>query len=115
MTKRWICKSEELISEGKGVRFDLPELGEHVTGFLVRSSGKAYAYVNQCAHVPIELDWNQGDFFNATQEYLICATHGAHYEPRTGLCVLGPCVGKRLRPIAVYEQNGNIEIDLDFI
>lgn len=115
MAKRWICKTEDLIIEGKGIRFDLPELGEHVTGFLVRSAGEAHAYVNQCAHVPIELDWNQGDFFNATQEYLICATHGAHYEPRTGLCDLGPCVGKRLRPIAVYEQNGNIEIDLDFI
>lgn len=115
MTKRWICKSEDLISEGNGIRFLLPELGERITGFLVRYSGKAYAYVNQCAHIPVELDWNEGDFFNPTREYLICATHGAHYEPHTGLCVLGPCMGKRLRPIAVYEQNGNIEIDLDFI
>jgi nitrite reductase/ring-hydroxylating ferredoxin subunit len=121
MAKRWICKSEDLLNEGKGIRFALPELvvspetGEQVTGFLVRSAGKAYAYVNQCAHVPIELDWNEGEFFNPSNEYVICATHGAHYEPHTGLCVLGPCVGKRLRPIAVFEQNGNIKIDPNFI
>ena len=62
MARRWICKSEDLLSESLGIRFALPELGEHVTGFLVRSVGKAQAYVNQCAHVPVELDWNQGDF-----------------------------------------------------
>lgn len=112
---RFICKSDALVSEGQGIRFLLPELGERVTGFLVRSAGKPYAYVNQCAHLPVELDWNEGDFFNPTQQYLICATHGAHYEPNTGLCVLGPCIGKRLRPIAVEERDGNIAIDLDFI
>jgi len=62
MAKRWVCKSEDLISEGNGIRFLLPELGERITGFLVRYSGKAYAYVNQCAHIPVELDWNEGDF-----------------------------------------------------
>jgi nitrite reductase/ring-hydroxylating ferredoxin subunit len=115
MAKRLICKSEALLTEGPGIRFLLPEINERATGFLVRFAGKAYAYVNQCAHIPVELDWNEGDFFNATQEYLICATHGAHYEPNTGLCVLGPCKGKRLRPIAVFDQDGEISIDLDFI
>ena len=111
--QRVICKSEELLEKGHGVRFQLPELGERVTAFAVRFNGVAYAYINQCAHLPVELDWNEGDFFTTDQDYLICATHGAHYEPHTGHCVLGPCQGKRLRPLVVNEQNSVISITLD--
>ena len=90
--------------KSKGVRFDIPKLGQFATGFVVRFDGKLYAYVNQCAHVSIELDWNQGEFFDASQQYIICATHGAHYQPITGYCVMGPCNGKRLKPLPVTEQ-----------
>lgn len=113
--QRIICKSEELLEREKGVRFALPELGERVNAFVIRFDGKPYAYINQCAHLPVELDWNEGDFFTREQDYLICATHGAQYEPHTGYCVLGPCQGKRLRPIWVNEQNGVISITLDKI
>ena len=111
--QRIICKSEELLEKGKGVRFSLPELGERVTAFAVRFNGVAYAYINQCAHLPVELDWNEGDFFTRELDYLICATHGAQYEPHTGYCVFGPCQGKRLRPLIVDEHNGVISITLN--
>lgn len=115
VSRRIICKSEDLIEKGKGIRFELPELGERVGAFVIRFEGKPYAYINQCAHLPVELDWNEGDFFTREQDALICATHGAQYEPHTGYCVLGPCQGKRLRPILVSEQNGAISITLDEI
>ena len=107
-----IFSSDALANEAKGLRFALPMLGDFATGFVVRYQGQAYAYVNQCAHVPIELDWNQGDFFTAQKDYLICATHGAHYQPDTGYCMLGPCKGKRLRAIPVSEQNQKIIINI---
>lgn len=113
VNQRLICKSEDLLEKVKGIRFDLPELGERVSAFVIRFNGKPYSYINQCAHLPVELDWNEGDFFTREQDYLICATHGAQYEPHTGYCVLGPCQGKRLRPIVVNEQNGQISITLD--
>ena len=69
-----IFKSEDLHNEAQGLRFELSALGEFATGFVVRYHGKPYAYVNQCAHVPVELDWNQGDFFTAQKDYIICAT-----------------------------------------
>lgn len=106
-------KSEDLINEDKGIRFPLPALGEFATGFVVRFHGKPYAYVNKCAHVPVELDWNEGEFFAAQKDYLICATHGAHYQPDTGFCVMGPCKGKRLKAIEVIEKNQQIIINLD--
>ena len=79
-----ILDSHELHEKSLGLRFALPQLGEFVYGFVVRYHGKAHAYVNQCAHVPVELDWNQGEFFTVSKDYLICATHGAHYAPDTG-------------------------------
>jgi len=36
------------------------------------------------------------DFFTEDGRALICSTHGAIYEPATGLCTAGPCVGDRL-------------------
>jgi nitrite reductase/ring-hydroxylating ferredoxin subunit len=113
--KTIVFNSEELQNEAKGLRFDLPALGEFATGFVVRFHGKPYAYVNQCAHVPVELDWNQGDFFTVQKDYLICATHGAHYQPDTGFCVMGPCKGKRLKSIEVMEQNQKIVINISAI
>ncbi|MDD2932882.1 MAG: Rieske 2Fe-2S domain-containing protein [Methylotenera sp.] len=105
-------ESADLVDGGKGIRFALPALGEFVTGFVVRFQGRPYAYVNQCAHVSVELDWNEGDFFTAQQDFLICSTHGAHYRPDNGFCVMGPCKGKSLKPIEVIEQNQKIIINV---
>lgn len=107
-----VFQSEDLQNEVKGLRFALPALGESATGFVVRFHDKPYAYINQCAHVPVELDWNEGDFFTVQKDYLICATHGAHYQPDTGFCVMGPCKGKSLKPIEVIEQNQQVIINI---
>lgn len=112
-TQRVICLSADLLDGGKGLRFALPELGEEVTGFAVRFQGKVYGYVNRCAHIPIELDWNHGDFFDVTGQYLICATHGAHYQPESGFCVFGPCRGQALEALPIEEQAPQVLINLE--
>ena len=111
--QRLICAAADLQERGRGVRFDLPEMGERVTGFVVRFDGQPRAFVNRCAHVPVELDWQEGDFFDLSGNYLICATHGAHYLPSSGHCVMGPCQGKALQPLQVVEQDGNIYLLLE--
>lgn len=112
-TERLICSGTELAEQSGGVRFALPERGERVTGFVVRYNGRPYGYVNSCAHVPVELDWQEGDFFDLTGHYLICATHGAHYDPISGHCVMGPCKGKSLQRLDVTERDGNIYLILE--
>ena len=49
--QRLICASEALQEKTRGIRFDLPERGERVSGFVVRYGGKPYAFVNQCAQI----------------------------------------------------------------
>jgi nitrite reductase/ring-hydroxylating ferredoxin subunit len=107
-----VLNSADLQDGGNGLRFPLTPLGQNVTGFVVRFKGVPYAYVNQCAHVSVELDWNPGEFFTAQQDFLICATHGAHYRPDNGFCVMGPCKGKSLKPLKVIEQNDQIIINI---
>jgi nitrite reductase/ring-hydroxylating ferredoxin subunit len=85
MSNKITLNSHDLVEKSTGLRFKLPQLGDFATGFVVRYEGKAYAYVNQCAHVPIELDWQQGEFFTAAKDYLICSTHGAHYQPKLAI------------------------------
>lgn len=107
-TAIFICVSAALEEGGKGVRFPLTAGGENATGFAVRYNGTAHAYLNRCAHVPIELDWNEGQFFESSGLFLMCSTHGAIYAPETGRCEGGPCRGGRLRPITVMERDNQI-------
>jgi len=111
--ERIICNSHAVVEREHGLRFALPELGERVTGFVIRYNGLIHAYVNQCAHLSVELDWNEGDFFDLTKNYVVCATHGAQYQPETGYCVMGPCKGRSLQAIQVTERNNKILINLE--
>ncbi len=104
----FICSSDQVLEGGKGVRFPLTAQGEDCMAFVVRYEQKARAYLNRCAHVPMELDWNQGEFFDSTGSYLMCATHGALYEPASGRCAGGPCRGGKLLPVSVIEQDQQI-------
>ncbi|MBV8665679.1 MAG: Rieske (2Fe-2S) protein [Burkholderiaceae bacterium] len=110
MEEVWIpvCASSALQEGGKGVRFAVTVGRYDTTGFVVRYDGVAYGYLNRCAHVPIELDWAEGEFFESSGLYLMCSTHGAIYSPKSGYCVGGPCRGGSLRPIAVREQDEQI-------
>lgn len=103
-----ICASDAVLEGGKGVRFPVTAFGDAATGFVVRKGGQAYAYLNRCAHVPIELDWAEGEFFESSGLYLMCSTHGAIYVPESGHCAGGPCKGGKLRPIALHEEGDKI-------
>jgi nitrite reductase/ring-hydroxylating ferredoxin subunit len=103
---RLICASDTLAEKGKGVRFEVTTAHGPAQAFIVRFGGKAYAYLNRCAHIGVELDWNAGEFFDESGLYLICSTHGAIYRPDSGECVGGPCRGARLQRLDVEEQEG---------
>ncbi len=98
-----ICSSDALREGGSGVRFPVVAGAEDATAFVVRYHGKVYAYLNRCAHMPIELDWAEGEFFESSGLYLMCSMHGAIYMPESGNCAGGPCRGGHLRPIAALE------------
>lgn len=106
-----VCSSDSLLERGEGVRFEVqaPEgPGTPLPAFVIRHGGRVHAYLNQCAHVPVELDWQPGRFLDDQGEYLICATHGATYRPHDGVCVAGPCRGRRLQALDCDEHSGDV-------
>jgi len=106
--ERLICASDELIGGGRGVRFEVSRYGVKAQAFVVRYRDKPSAYLNRCAHVPVEIDWQPGVFFDQSGLYLICSTHGAMYAPESGRCVGGRCNGKGLVQLPVRERDGQI-------
>lgn len=106
----YVCDSDELKEADIGVRFEVRTAAAStpLPAFAVRSQGQVVAYLNQCRHVAMELDWQARHFFDQEGRYLMCATHGALYEPQTGLCVLGPCRGQSLIPVPVIEKEHKI-------
>jgi nitrite reductase/ring-hydroxylating ferredoxin subunit len=107
-TERVICASAALSDGGPGVRFKMQFAGQESAAFVIRYDGRIYGYLNSCAHIPIELDWMEGEFFDKAGLYLVCATHGATYEPDTGHCIMGPCKGSHLIAAQVEERDGSV-------
>ena len=103
-----ICDAASLLDGGKGIRFSVRAGAEVTSAFVVRFKGVAHGYLNRCAHVPIELDWAEGEFFESSGLYLMCSTHGAIYAPESGRCEGGPCRGGKLRKIAVCETGNQV-------
>lgn len=103
-----ICPSRNLVDGGDGVRFPVATRDGRSDGFVVRYQGVVRGYLDRCAHVGIELDWERNKFFDRSGLYLMCATHGAVYAPDSGRCAGGPCRGQGLRVIAVEERDSTI-------
>ena len=106
--ERVICASHELLDGGRGVRFEVEHSGELAPAFAIRYKGEAHAYINRCAHVAMELDWQEGVFFDAAGRDIVCSTHGAVYEAATGCCIEGPCVRGRLVKLRIEERDGMV-------
>ena len=106
--ERLICAASDLVDQGRGVRFEFECYGKPQPAFVVRYKGKPQAFLNQCGHLPVELDWQEGEFFDDSRLYLICSTHGAIYHPASGHCLGGRCAGRGLIPVPVVEHDGHI-------
>ena len=105
MARIRIAAAEE-IEEGKTIPFSFTRDDRPQEGFVGRFKGNVFAYENTCRHIPITLDYGDNRFFDSTGKTLMCQTHGAIYEPDTGLCVRGPCAGESLFALEIVEENG---------
>jgi len=66
------------------------------------------AYLNQCPHTGVNLNWQVDQCFDSTEQYLSCSMHGALFRPDDGVCIYGPCVGKALKPITLEIEADDI-------
>jgi nitrite reductase/ring-hydroxylating ferredoxin subunit len=96
------------LEPGKSKKFTLRRGQRDLEALLVNHDGSHFAYMNRCPHTGITLDWVNNQFFSSDGRYLMCATHGAVFEPPSGECIWGPCFGLSLQSVP-------LEIDDDMI
>lgn len=103
-----LCRSDELTEKGRAVVFDVLLYNAPARAFALRFEGRVVAYLNRCAHVPAEMDWQPGEFLDDEREWILCSIHGAAYDPRDGRCAGGPCGRGRLVTIEAQERDGEV-------
>ncbi len=103
-----LCPSAALADGGSAWVWDVIQYGQPARAFVLRFDGQVRAYLNRCVHVPVELDWQPGEFLDAERRFIICSIHGATYQPADGRCVGGPCGRGRLTPVDVAEVSGQV-------
>lgn len=84
------------LASGQALEFEFEREGERREGFVLRHGSELSAFHNRCPHMGVDLDMGEGRFYSALTERIFCSFHGALFEPSTGECVLGPCVGDSL-------------------
>ena len=103
-----LCSSADVQERGRAWVWDVLEYGQPMRAFALRFDGTVRAYLNRCLHVPTEMDWQPGEFFDMDKRWILCSIHGATYEPASGRCVGGPCGRGKLTPVAVQEHGGQV-------
>jgi nitrite reductase/ring-hydroxylating ferredoxin subunit len=100
-----LCRSDALREAGTAVPFDVVYGGQTCRAFAIRFEGRPQAYLNRCTHVAMEMDWRENHFFDDSGRWLLCASHGAAYDPASGACQGGPCRGGLIK-IDLVETDG---------
>lgn len=99
MSAQVICKLSDLKDrDARGFNM-LRGDGSEIPLIVVRKGVDIFVYRNRCPHTSIPLEWQPDQFFDLSESFLQCATHGALFRPEDGYCVLGPCAGDSLEPI----------------
>ena len=107
---RVIAKVDE-VAPGSVKKFWLICQKYRIDAFLINQGGNFFAYVNRCRHMTTPLDFIRDEFLSEDRRYLMCYTHGALYEPHTGLCIAGPCKGESLFSLPLLVEDGEVLVD----
>ena len=84
-------------------------------GFVVQSDQGVRAYLNRCPHLSYPLNYLPDDFLSYDRRFLQCKMHGALFEKDSGLCIAGPCLGRRLVALPLRVDDNAVVVDAQAI
>ncbi len=105
-----ICTSDALAELGS-YRFRVLYRGDPREAIVIRFQGVAYAYLNECVHMPRELDCEHCHVFDEAGASIRCTMHGITYRPESGECLSEICAGRSLTRLQVDERDDVLYLD----
>ena len=85
--RKKIAKLMELPT-GSAKRFSFKRDGLRIDAFIANFNGDIVAYENLCRHLPITLDYGDGEFFSKDNNLFVCQTHGAFMNQKLAYALL---------------------------
>ncbi|AYF00209.1 (2Fe-2S)-binding protein [Paracoccus yeei] len=70
---------------------------------IFRRGGHCRAFLDACPHFRsgTPMSWRADAYMNSDRTHLVCFAHGALFDPWTGDCTDGPCLGRRLTMVPI--------------
>jgi nitrite reductase/ring-hydroxylating ferredoxin subunit len=103
-----LCRLHD-IDDGRARNFVLQMRAGRFHGFVVRREERVFGYLDRCPHAGMPLAQKLDDYLIPDGSLIACSWHGALFNPDTGLCVGGPCVGQKLSGWPVHVEDGWIK------
>lgn len=104
-----LCRFDEL-APGTARGFDAEGAGED-TIFILRRGNGVRAYRNVCPHMFARLEYRKDRFLSADGERVVCHAHGAEFDPDTGACTQGACLGQGLTALPCRIEQGWVWVE----
>ncbi len=100
-----ICKIEELV-ENKAIIKKSED--KYLPGIIIyKNNNSIYIWLNNCPHANLTLDIIEGRVQSKDND-LLCANHGAKFNPITGKCIKGPCKNSYLKKFPFKIKNNYV-------
>lgn len=93
-----VCTNETL-DNNDFVIVDIEYFKKKHSAIVFRYLGRVYAYLNQCVHMPRQLNCEKNTVFDKDRKFLRCSMHGIVYDPVSGKSVSTMCNGQKLVPL----------------
>ncbi len=81
-----------------------------VSVMIKRTATVWNAFVNECPHQGRRMDYAENAFLETPEKHLVCPAHGATFDPVSGLCQTGPCVGQSLSQLTVEVEDKDVYV-----
>lgn len=96
----------DIVPDGGARNFVLQIGTGRFHGFVVRKGNIVRGYVDQCPHMGLLLAKTLDAYLSPAGDLIACSWHGALFDKEFGICVAGPCGGKKLTTWSVGISDG---------
>ena len=98
------------LSLGDVKMFEIPENPDRLTALVLRTNKGVYGWLNACPHDGRRLCQDPAYLLKRKTGLIQCMHHHATFDPESGVCDDGPCLGDKLREVKIIEKDGQIVV-----